>query len=363
MKNAIVVGGGVAGLASAKVLSQHFDKVTVFDGGPQPQALHLHVLLRKGQELLEDLFPGILKKMQSVGCPEIDWAQDTVWENNSGAFPRYQSVIKSLSMSRVLLQKLMKEDLVDLPNVVFVNQRVESLEEIDAELIVVAGGQNFSLNGLITSEKILPINLTYRSYVFNQSELKLGDSKQYYYQVDPPHSLMGGVICPIEDGKMMVTLIESEKNFTPCRSFDHFMEMASRIPGNKFHAIIGHAKPLSELSVFRKTSTHRRHLDLAKVPKNTILLGDVLTSLNPVFGQGMTVSLMQAHLLGRMLTSKLDVVKFHRSIQRLSFMPYSLSKLGSQEMGIGKTTLRGYLRACQKVPFLHHNFLKRLHYP
>lgn len=363
MKSAVVVGGGIAGLATAKVLSRHYETVTVYDGGPQAQAQHLHVLLKRGQELLEGLFPGILNKMKHAGCPEIDWALDTEWENNTGIFPRYKSSVKTLSMSRVLIQDLMRAGLTELFNVEFKQERLESIKDVSADLLVIAAGQNFSLKECIQTEEILPINLTYRSFVFNQCDLNLGHCKQYYYQVDPPHSLMGGVLCPIEGGKMMMTLIESEKTFTACSSFEDFMALAKRIPGDKFSSIIGDAKPLTSLSVFRKATTHRRKLDVSKIPPNTAILGDVLTSLNPVFGQGMTLSLMQVHRLDRMLKDGFNSSTFHKDIHRLGLIPYSLSKLGSQEMGVGKSVLRGYLRACQNAPLLHHQFLKRLHHP
>jgi 2-polyprenyl-6-methoxyphenol hydroxylase-like FAD-dependent oxidoreductase len=66
-RHALVIGGSITGLLAARVLSDHFEQVTVverdrFPDEPQwrpgvPQSHHAHVLLTKGQQILEELFP------------------------------------------------------------------------------------------------------------------------------------------------------------------------------------------------------------------------------------------------------------------------------------------------------------------
>jgi flavin-dependent dehydrogenase len=366
MTKAVVIGGGIAGLAAAKVLSPHFKQVIIYDKGEIKQSLHQHVLLKSGQTILENLFPGIKKKLAMAGCLEIDWAKDTLWENFDGSFPRYDSSVKTLSMSRTLLQKMIIKELASMPNIQFQDERVEKVSDLDAALVVVAGGQNFALTRFLgkiySEEKSLSINLTYRSYVFNQSELELDGFKQYYYQIDPPKSLLGGVICPIEDGKAMVTIIEKELTISKCESYADFLNKAKQIPGGTFYGIIKNAQPLTSMAIFRKIHTYRRILDEKKIPKGVVIIGDVLNSLNPVFGQGMTLSLMQVEVLGEMLLSKkFDEKNFHIKCNSLGFVPYLLSKTGSEEKSFGKIILRLYLQLCQKSQGLHHHFLKVLH--
>jgi uncharacterized protein with NAD-binding domain and iron-sulfur cluster len=89
------VGGGIAGLAAARVFADHFESVTVVEkdksvGSPQvrtgaAQGAHLHVLLQHGQEILLSLFPELEEKL--ANCPKVDWAADTKWETAEGAFP------------------------------------------------------------------------------------------------------------------------------------------------------------------------------------------------------------------------------------------------------------------------------------
>src|SRR6202042_1287425 len=69
LKQAVVIGAGMGGLAAAKAVAPHFEKVIVFerDALPDapaprpgtPQARHTHGLLAGGHRALERLFPGI----------------------------------------------------------------------------------------------------------------------------------------------------------------------------------------------------------------------------------------------------------------------------------------------------------------
>ena len=62
--HALVIGGGIAGLFAGRVLVDHFDRVTLLERdrslqgpGPRkgaPQARHVHVLLTRGQAILEE---------------------------------------------------------------------------------------------------------------------------------------------------------------------------------------------------------------------------------------------------------------------------------------------------------------------
>ena len=68
-RRAIVLGAGIAGLLTARVLCERFAEVVLLerDALPQrpaprkgtPHAVHPHGLLARGRQILEELFPGI----------------------------------------------------------------------------------------------------------------------------------------------------------------------------------------------------------------------------------------------------------------------------------------------------------------
>ena len=88
--HAVVLGAGMAGLLAARVLAGHFDQVTVVDRDRLPdrpafrrgvpQSRHLHVLLGRGLECLEQLFPGFEADLVAAGAPVVE-GSETLWMN------------------------------------------------------------------------------------------------------------------------------------------------------------------------------------------------------------------------------------------------------------------------------------------
>ena len=67
--HAVVLGASMAGLLAARVLSDAYQRVTVVDrdtleqaGNRRgvPQGRHAHVLVPRGTQILDELFPGLL---------------------------------------------------------------------------------------------------------------------------------------------------------------------------------------------------------------------------------------------------------------------------------------------------------------
>jgi phytoene dehydrogenase-like protein len=78
LRHAIVLGGGICGLATAGVLSRHFERVTVIEpdrygeaGVPRrhaPLGAHIHILLAGGLMTLTRLVPALRQCSISRGC-------------------------------------------------------------------------------------------------------------------------------------------------------------------------------------------------------------------------------------------------------------------------------------------------------
>jgi 2-polyprenyl-6-methoxyphenol hydroxylase-like FAD-dependent oxidoreductase len=68
--HAVVLGASLAGLLAARVLSDAYERVTVVErdvlpNKPEnrrgvPQGRHAHMLLPRGAQILDELFPGLL---------------------------------------------------------------------------------------------------------------------------------------------------------------------------------------------------------------------------------------------------------------------------------------------------------------
>src|ERR1700724_2982220 len=80
--DAVVLGASMAGLLAARTLSDFFETVTVVERDVLPddaanrrgvpQGRHLHALLARGAQVLEELFPGLLDELVTDGVPYFD---------------------------------------------------------------------------------------------------------------------------------------------------------------------------------------------------------------------------------------------------------------------------------------------------
>ena len=85
-ERAIVIGGGVAGLLTARVLADYFREVTVVErdfrtaqpafrrGAPQGQ--HAHLLLDTGMRIIERYFPGVRAALIHAGATNLNAGLD-----------------------------------------------------------------------------------------------------------------------------------------------------------------------------------------------------------------------------------------------------------------------------------------------
>ena len=77
-EHALVIGCSFAGLFAARVLSDHFERVTVIEGDSvnrssgisqrQPQTRHLHRLLAQGLRIIKQLFPSLEQTLVDGGA-------------------------------------------------------------------------------------------------------------------------------------------------------------------------------------------------------------------------------------------------------------------------------------------------------
>ncbi len=81
-KHAVVLGASMAGLLAARSLADFFDTVTVVERDPLPdtgtarrgvpQGRHLHALLARGAQVIEEMFPGVLDELVLDGAEYFD---------------------------------------------------------------------------------------------------------------------------------------------------------------------------------------------------------------------------------------------------------------------------------------------------
>jgi 2-polyprenyl-6-methoxyphenol hydroxylase-like FAD-dependent oxidoreductase len=374
-EHAAVIGGSLAGLLAARVLSDHFDRVTVLERdrypaepGPRkgvPQARHLHVLLVRGQTILERLFPGIRDDLIARGVSLIDAARDLAWLTPVGSGPRFDCGLRYVACSRDLIDWAVHRRVAKLANVTICEEvDVTGLvlsadgraiggltlrprdaaadrgpEQLSADLVVDTGGRSTRTPQWLEAagypapaETVVNAFLGYASRFYRRpAGLKL-NWQGFYVQSAPPSRTRAGVIFPIEGDRWLVTIGRGGRDHPPTDEAE-FLAFARSLPTPAFAEAVAAAEPLSPVVGHRNTENRLRHYErLSSRPEQLLVTGDAACAFNSVYGQGMTTAALGAEVLDRRLNDGRpsdDLTglagRFQLALARSNVVPWLLS--------------------------------------
>lgn len=346
--HAIVIGGSLAGLLAARVLADHFDRVTILERdslmaaepAPRkgvPQARHLHVLLARGREILQQLFPGLVEELIASGALLADMAADLAWLTHKGWGVRCDSGIRMVSCTRDLLEYSVRCRLEEISQVNFYDDcdvvgltaddtgtvikgvtvcprsAFESIEDagdsihLRADLVVDASGRGSrapewleQLGYRAPGETVVNAFLGYTSRVYRRHPA-LKDWHGVYVQPAPPDQTRGGALFPVEGDRWILTLAGYGRDYAPTDETG-FMEFVRSLRTPMIHDAIKNAEPLTPIFTYRATENRLRHYErMSRRPEGFIAIGDAVCSFNPVYAQGMTMAALGALTLEKCL--------------------------------------------------------------
>ncbi|WP_419887288.1 glutamate synthase subunit beta [Neobacillus niacini] len=337
MDKAIIIGGGISGKLAARVLSDVYKEVIILerDNEPEgpfsrkatPQGEHLHALLHAGEYGLENLFPGITGEFYKSGAVKINSTIDLAWFHHGAWKIRYDGGYNTTLQTRPHLEWHIEQYIKSIPNVVsHYNQVVQDFlynEEDNritgvllkngpllADLIVDASGvSSFTSNWLhkqgtsIPEEKV-DINLSYSSKQFQLTEDQEKDWKIKMVYPNPPQEKIGGTISKIEGNRYIVTIMGyhnaiNEKEVL--KDDSGFIELSKKLPKMDIYHEIKNATPLTKTSLYRIPHIVWRRFDKIELPDGLLLIGDTLCRIDPVFGQGMSIAILEALALQKLI--------------------------------------------------------------
>jgi 2-polyprenyl-6-methoxyphenol hydroxylase-like FAD-dependent oxidoreductase len=369
-RHAVVLGGSLAGLLAARVLSDHFDEVTLIerDAYPEttaarkgvPQANHVHGLLARGREILEELFPGVQDEMIAAGAPVVDIANEIAWFTPAGWGVRFPSELMVLAFTRPLLDLHVRRRLAKNPRVkildntdvlrlipasktkhlagVLICPRASETDrrvatELRADLVLDATGRASraprwlkDLGYEPPEEIVIDAHLAYASRLFRIPEYFAGDWHCAYVQAAPPDQKRGAILFKVEDNRWLVTLI-GRGGDTPPDDEAGFLEFARSLRVSTIFDAIRTAEPITPIRTHRATQNRLRRYERADLPENFVLLGDAVCAFNPVYGQGMTTAALGAMELRQCLreSSRSLSRRFQKRLAKINAAPWLLA--------------------------------------
>lgn len=331
---AVVVGGSIAGIASAKVLTERFDKVIVLEMDPQhrrmegrpgaAQGWHLHHLLTAGQQELEKLFPGIIDDMVREGAFKVDMAEQYHLRLAGSWKKRCKSDIQIVCAGRPLLEWCVRRRLDAEPRVEYRYETqmqdlvydpatntvvgvavdgADGLKVIPAEFVVDASGKNTRLPEFLErmgagrpelEQDIL--NCFYSSMWFHVPPERQWKDKvmEICYAYRPNEQTYAAQYYVDSSRTILCSSLIEYNCYSPPRNAQEFREFAKRMQSPLVAQNIEGLEPASAVYNFRSPRMQRyRYERLARLPNALVAVGDSYTSTDPVAGLGMTITLQE----------------------------------------------------------------------
>jgi 2-polyprenyl-6-methoxyphenol hydroxylase-like FAD-dependent oxidoreductase len=363
----VVVGASIAGLLAARAVSDKYPSVTVVDRDALPEAptgrrgvpqgRQLHVLLARGRETFDELFPGLSDELVSIGAPLVDLHEQFHWYNDGYRMRRAPSPLLAVGVSRPLLEHVVRARVMALPGVEFLSSHevtgvtatpdrrritgvrvwpraTDGAERVLAANLVVDAGGRGARSPVWLAELGYPaapveevrVDVTYLTRVYRREPHHL-DGLLGLVTNAVPGAPRAAVMAAVEDDQIAVAM-SGMLGEQPPTDPEALADFATALAAPQVAEFVRTAVPTGEPATMRYPASVRRHYErMQRYPEGHLAIGDALCSFNPIYGQGMTVAAQEASLLRRLLADQtVDLPRrFYRGAARLIDNPWSIA--------------------------------------
>ena len=347
---AVVLGGGIAGLIAARVLSDHAREVLVLErddleadlesGGESeivrpgvPQATQLHVLLDGGRVQLDRWFPGFADELIAAGAvrsagPAIEMYIDG---ERKVAVPDDELI----SSSRMLLESRLRQRVLGLENVDYVRGRAQNLvfnadrvsgvwyvpieaesepaapsPTLGADLVVDAMGRSSRLGEWLERAgwprpdmRRIGIDLNYATASFRRdAEPETSATTLQVLRLPGEDQRASVSVLSAVEGERWMMLLSGFADDRPTRDPEDYLRRSREGLPPLFGEVAERCDMIGPIVTYRQSDSRRRDFHrLRRFPAGLVAVGDAVASFNPVYGQGMSSAALHGSCLSAYL--------------------------------------------------------------
>ena len=354
-ERAVVVGGSVAGLLAARVLADGFDEVVVLERDvlPEdasqrdgvPQATQIHALLEAGRATVEDLCPGYCESLLAAGGVLLDGASQLRFYGDDDFLADGPRRMPFYAATRPLFERVLREHVTQLPavtvrggtrvtdyllddagtTVVGVERRegTADADRLPADVVVDATGRTsrtprwLGANGFVEPPVVdVPVDVGYATVAVERPP----EERTTTLALASAPRTRGEAVFPVEGGRWLVNVHGVAGDYPPT-DLEGVREFAASLPTNAAATALDERSPVGDVHGYRFPSSRRRRyeaLDGDAFPDGLLVVGDAIASFNPIYGQGMSVSALEALALHHALAANDDGSLNARFFERAS---------------------------------------------
>ena len=302
-EKAVVIGGSIAGLMTARVLADHFEHVVVLERDhiaeepaihkSIPQGNHLHALLLGGQQVLSRLYPHFTDKLQSLGAVRLRTAKDNAILTPDGKAYSLGGAVREprdlgidiYCQSRGLLEYCVRQCTKESANISFrsdctvgelicANKRASSVvhhydggsQSVTLDLVVDTGGRGSQAPRWLKEfgfaapeETIIGVDFAYTSAKYRIPNWSEPERLLSARPLGPEYPKLG-LISEIEGDLFQLSLGGGFGVYPPTEE-QGFLAFAKSLHTSKLYDLVKDAERVTDITTFRFPTSLRRHYE------------------------------------------------------------------------------------------------------
>jgi len=365
MRKAIVIGGSISGCMVAEVLSRCFNEVVLFEKdqfenttAPRkgvPQEDHLHIVLKHGMNIIDEIFPELSRELAHQSKVDINLGEGLRWYQARRWKIPFESTLSSTLFSRVLLDKTIRKRVLNNTAVkincytrvngfIITDNMVKGVKfnqhgkphEMRCDLVVDCSGLgsktlewlNFHGMGEVKKSKIKK-HIRYSSRIYRSEHAVPKNAVVIWDTGSNKHNV--GLMFPIEDNKWIISAGRCFDN-APTTDETLYHEFLSALPVQNISNFINKSVAISPIKSFRYSGSTWVHYEkMSNFPNGLIVTGAAFCGLNPFFGQGITLCASQARVISenikKYLDKKTDTLGIQKKMAKVTRAPWLVAEV------------------------------------